>query len=277
MSDFMTAIYNGPLGPSSTDSDFSGDSESATPSFEAYGDDSGDKPRMPEADTFTIDAYDKYIGAQLRMPLADSMADAKVVKRMKDGDGNPVGVSHANPLQDTRVYEVAFPDGSTAEYGANLIATAMFAQQVDGEGRSYQILDEIVDHRQTSVPLESDVTHVKIRGRQHPIRTTKGWELCVLWKNGDTSWEQLKDMKEANPIETAEYAVAKGISNAPAFNWWALHTLKKRDVIISAVRARFSSAETTNSVSRYLPTLLNLEHSISKMGTPSGNAQLKRK
>jgi hypothetical protein len=63
--------------------------------------------------------------------------------------------------------------------------------------------------------------------------------MLVLWKNGDTSWEKLKDMKEANPIESVEYAVSQGISNEPAFNWWAQHTLKKRDTIISAVRARF--------------------------------------
>jgi hypothetical protein len=62
--------------------------------------------------------------------------------------------------------------------------------------------------------------------------------MCVRWKNGDTSWESLKDMKEANPIELAEYAVAHGISTEPAFNWWAQYTLKKRDAIIATVRAQ---------------------------------------
>ena len=72
------------------------------------------------------------------------------------------------------------------------------------------------------------------------MRTTKGWEICVLWKNGDTSWEQLKDLKEAtNPIETAKYATSHGIASEPAFNWWARHTLKKHDSIIAAVKARF--------------------------------------
>jgi hypothetical protein len=193
---------------------------------------------MPEADTFTIDAYDKYIGAQLRMPLNDSMADAKVTGRVKDGEGNPVGVSHSNPLQDTRVYEVSFQDGSTAEYSANLIATTMFAQ-VDKEGRSHQIIDKIVDHRRTNDALTDAEAYVTIRGKQHAVRTTRGWEMCILWKNGDTSRELLKDIKEANPIETAEYAVAKGISEEPAFNWWVQHTIKKRDAIISAVKVRF--------------------------------------
>jgi hypothetical protein len=34
-------------------------------------------------------------------------------------------------------------------------------------------------------------------------------------------------------------AVAKGISDEPAFNWWAQYTIRKRDSIISTVRARF--------------------------------------
>jgi hypothetical protein len=203
MDDFMTSIHNGPLGPAATNGNFAGDSDLDTPLLEPYGDDSGDEPRMPEADTFTIDAYDKYIGAQLRMPLNDSMADAKVTGQVKDGEGNPVGVSYSNPLQDTRVYEVSFQDGSTAEYSTNLIATAMFAQ-VDEEGRSHQIIDEIIDHRRTNDALTDAEAYVTIRGKQHAMRTTRGWEMCILWKNGDTLWELLKDIKEANPIETAE-------------------------------------------------------------------------
>jgi hypothetical protein len=238
MTEFMEAIHNGPLGPALTDDDFSGDADSTTPTYDAYGDDQGDEPKMPEADTFTVDAYDKYIGAQLCMPLNDAMTEAKVVGRAKDESGNPLGVSHTNPLQDTRVYEVEFPDGTTVEYGANLIATAMFAQ-VDDEGRRYNIMEEIIDHRRTVAAVPDTEAFVTIRGRKHPIRTTKGWELCIQWKSGDTSWEQLKDVKEANPIEAAEYAVAKNIHNEPAFHWWAKHTLRKRDSIISAVRARF--------------------------------------
>jgi hypothetical protein len=133
MVDFITAIHNGPLGPSATDGNFIDDPDSTTPSFDTYGDELGDEPGMPEADSFTVNAYNKYIGAQLRLPLKDTLLEAKVLGRARDGEGNPIGISHANPLWDTRVYDVGFPDGSTAEYGANLIATAMFAQ-VDNEG-----------------------------------------------------------------------------------------------------------------------------------------------
>jgi hypothetical protein len=239
MSDFMHEVYRGPLGQSMTDTDGSGDDLYTTPTYEAYGDDiCGDKPTVPEGDTFTIDAFDKYINAQLDLPLQDAMASATVVGRKRDGEGNPLGVSNANPLLDTRVYEVAFPDGSTEEYAANVIAENMYAQ-VDEEGRQFNILEELIDHRMNQTALGPEDAFVTIRGWQHPKRTTKGWQLCVKWRDGSTSWEDLKNLKEANPIKTAEYAVAHSISHEPAFLWWVSHTLKKRDRIISAVRARF--------------------------------------
>jgi hypothetical protein len=161
MEDFMTAIHNGPLGPSATDGDFIDDPDSTTPLFDTYGDKLGDKPGMPEADSFTVDAYDKYIGAQLHMPLKDTLSEAKVLGRAKDGEGNPIGILHANPLQDTQVYDVKFLDGLTAEYGATLIATAMFAQ-VDDEGQSYQILDKMVDHPKTKDAIPDDDAYTTI-------------------------------------------------------------------------------------------------------------------
>ena len=48
----------------------------------------------------------------------------------------------------------------------------------------------------------------------------------------------LKDIKESNPIEVAEFAVAKGIDKEPAFAWWIPYTIRKRKNIISAVCTR---------------------------------------
>jgi hypothetical protein len=149
-----------------------------------------------------------------------------------------VGSSNANPLLDTRVYEVEFPDGSVEDYAANIIAENMYAQ-VDNEGRQFNVLEELVDHRKNEEAIPIDDGYVTLNGRQHPKCTTQGWQLCVKWRDGSTSWEHLKDLKEANPIETAEYAVTHSLSNEPAFSWWVNYTLKNRDKIIAAVRARF--------------------------------------
>jgi len=60
--------------------------------------------------------------------------------------------------------------------------------------------------------------------------------LCVQWKDGSTSWQSLEDLKEACPVAVAEYAVAQGIDNDPAFNWWVHAVLHKHKRMIALVK-----------------------------------------
>ena len=53
---------------------------------------------------------------------------------------------------------------------------------------------------------------------------------------------QLADLKESNPIELAEYAIANGLEKEPAFAWWIPFTLKKRERIVAAVNSRYNLA-----------------------------------
>ena len=48
----------------------------------------------------------------------------------------------------------------------------------------------------------------------------------------------LKIMKESNPAEVVYFLVARGISYEPEFSLWVTFTLKKRDIIISALNSR---------------------------------------
>ena len=69
--------------------------------------------------------------------------------------------------------------------------------------------------------------------------TTRCWSIKVEWKDGSVSWVPLKDLKASNPVELAEYAVANNIEEEPAFKWWVKDTLRKRDRIISKVKAKY--------------------------------------
>ncbi len=61
------------------------------------------------------------------------MLPAKVVARKRDADGNSVGIlANSNPILDTRIYEVQFPDGHIESYTANITKENMYAQ-VDHE------------------------------------------------------------------------------------------------------------------------------------------------
>ncbi len=35
-------------------------------------------------------------------------------------------------------------------------------------------------------------------------QTTQGWQVLIEWKDEMTTWMDLKDIKEANPVELAE-------------------------------------------------------------------------
>jgi len=48
----------------------------------------------------------------------------------------------------------------------------------------------------------------------------------------------LADLKESHPVETAEFAKARGIDDEPAFAWWVPYTLRKQDAIIASLKRR---------------------------------------
>ncbi len=109
--------------------------------------------------------------------------------------------------------------------------------QCDPDGNQYVLLEEIVNHRRLPAAVKlSDQKIVCADGKTYLKCSTIGWQLCCQWKDGSTSWENLADLKESCPIETAKYAKILGIDHEPAFNWRVPHVLRKRDQIISLVR-----------------------------------------
>jgi hypothetical protein len=195
---------------------------------------------IPEADeTPTPEAYDEYINALVMVPAGDGRIEGRVTKRIKDQEGNPIGVRNTNYLFDTRKYEVELSDGTTKEFFANQIAENIFAQ-CDDEGNHYKLLAEIQDYRkdENAVPKEEGYT-TNAYGRKSRKITTKGWELLCTFKEGSSEWIPLKDMKEAYPVEVAEYAYQMKLQDEPAFAWWVKDVIRRRDRIISKVKSRY--------------------------------------
>jgi hypothetical protein len=195
---------------------------------------------MPEADDFDPEAFDKYLAAEVTVSRGGGEPErGRVVRRKRNADGDPIGKAHSNPLFDTREYEVEFEDGSVGSYSANLIAESLYSM-ADSEGNHFLLLDEFVGHKAdaSAVPKE-DGFIVNSSGHRSRRATTRGWKLCARWKDGSTSWESLKDLKESYPVQVAEYAVANSLDEEPAFAWWIRHTLKKRDRLIARVKSRY--------------------------------------
>ena len=228
------------------------DPDAVTPTYEPYSDDvdgsrgaQPDDGPVPDQATDNItdgpdtpDIHDHYIGATVDVTHRGELRSARVRERARDEDGHLYGTANANPLLDTRSYVVEFPDGDTTEYTANVIAENMIAQ-CDADGHNIRLMEEIMDHKSDGNAVRDADRYFYNRGRRYPKKTTAGWHLCIQWKGGLTTWERLADMKEAYPVEVAEYAKAVGIQHEPAFAWWTDHVLKKRDRIIAKVTKRY--------------------------------------
>ncbi len=191
---------------------------------------------MPEADAFDAQMYDQYISAEVMVPKGDILVPAKVIARKHDRDGNPIGIGHSNPLMDTRIYDVQFPDGHTEEFAANTIAENIYSQ-VDAEGNQYLLLKEITDHKRDGSAIAADDKWIQHGSNKQLRRTTQGWQLKVLWRDGTSSWEHLRNLKESNPVQVAEYAVANKLMEEAAFAWWVPFILKRRERIISSINS----------------------------------------
>ena len=123
------------------------------------------------------------------------------------------GTYHDNPFLNTITYDVEFPDGQVKEYGTNIIAENMLTQ-VDLDGYSLSLMDSIIDHQRNpsqAIPIEDK--YITTKSRQKWLRkTTKGWKLLIKWKDKSKAWINLADKKEVHPVEMAEYARVRGMS-----------------------------------------------------------------
>ncbi len=70
-------------------------------------------------------------------------------------------------------------------------------------------------------------------------RNTKGWHILIEWRDGSMDWLRLSDVKDSYPVQLAEYAVANGIDNEPAFKWWVEKTLRRKDRIFGKVKSKY--------------------------------------
>ena len=73
----------------------------------------------------------------------------------------------------------------------------------------------------------------------YPKKITRGWKLLIEWKDDSMDWVRLSEVKEAYPLQLAEYAVANNIAHDPAFNWWVHNTLRKSNRIINRVKSKY--------------------------------------
>ena len=60
--------------------------------------------------------------------------------------------------------------------------------------------------------------------------------MLVSWKDRLSDLLPLKDLKEAQPVQIAEYVAANRIANESALNWWVHTVLQNRNRIVAKVK-----------------------------------------
>ena len=131
-------------------------------------------------------------------------------------NGIIAGEYNDNPILNSIIYDVEFPDGTIKEYSVNVIAENMLTQ-VDSDGFTMTMLGDIIAHKKDAAKAISkdDMFVTTRRGNRCKRITTCGWQLLVQWKDGSESWIYLKDLKKYHPVELADYA--KAIADKPVF------------------------------------------------------------
>ena len=215
---------------------------------------------IPETDN---DEYDMLVNSEVVLPHRDKNMHAVVVGRHRGHDGNTIGLQNENPILNTAIYDVRFPDGAMKQYAANTIAENLYSQ-VDIDGHIHLMIDSIVDHRKTEDAVKrSDQYFVTKSGQKRLRQTTKGWDFCVLWKNGEEQWIPLRELKASNPVEVADYVTANNLQNEPAFKWWVPYIVRKRDNIVSKLTARV--IKRTHKYGVRIPRSINEAYELDRM------------
>ena len=136
------------------------------------------------------------------------------------------------------IYDVEFPDGAVKQYGANIIAQNVL-EQVEDDGHYTVKLKQILDHRREGNAVSKEQKYITMRNGQQKLRqSTVGWKFLCEYSDGKKQWIMLKDLKESNPVDVAEYVAARKIEDEVAFAWWVPYTLRKKSAIIAAVKGR---------------------------------------
>jgi hypothetical protein len=74
----------------------------------------------------------------------------------------------------------------------------------NADGNKYILFDSFVDYKSNRKAVRKDNQWIVHNGCNSLRRFTVGWHLCVQWKDGSTSCQSLKNLKETYPSVVAK-------------------------------------------------------------------------
>ena len=156
--------------------DYDDDGENVDPSFGNEEMLEQTTHSMPQVDS--IPDFDSFLHAEVLLPRSGEVKQAAtILGQSTDLTGDPIGEYSPNPMINTRVYDVMFPDGEVQQYSANVIAQSLY-DLADEDGYRYQFLDEIIGHKKLKDTLDKSEGYlVSSNGHRKRVKSTKGWQI----------------------------------------------------------------------------------------------------
>lgn len=149
--------------------------------FEEYSDDEEEARTIPDVEDIVdstgkqlnqMPAYDRILNSEVSLQLGEEMAVGKVTRRAIGPCGRATGTYDENPMLNSMIYEIEFPDGQIKEYAANVIAENMLTQ-VENEGYSITMMEGIIDFRKDySIAVPKNEKYIVTKRGQKTLRKT---------------------------------------------------------------------------------------------------------
>jgi len=212
-----------------------------------------------DVDVIEQDSFDELLLTEPVMYRDGQQVRAKIIGRKRNADGDLIGNYNPNPVLNTRIYLAELPDGYIQELSVSTVIEAIY-NQIDENGNDQYLFQDIVEHRRTHDASVLNETHDS--QDNHPKCTTAGWEICIAWQDGTTSWHPLSDVKNSFQVQLARYAKANKLEREPAFSWWVNQTLKKEMRLIKSMKMRYSKQ--SHKFGIYVPTSVEEALNIDK-------------
>ena len=155
------------------------------------------------------------------------MATGHVIACKRDAKGNAVRMAHVSTILDTRMYQVELPGGKDTDLTSNVIAESCYAQSNIKENE-YLLLYSLIDNLMDDRAIFFADQEINIHGRPVIYKSTASWQICCLFKDGSTLLEELSELKESHPLQTAKFVEAYRIDHEPAFNYLVCQACLKK-------------------------------------------------
>jgi len=120
-------------------------------------------------------------------------------------------------------------------------ANSAIYNQTNDDGYDEVLFNEVIGHRKNDEALPAEASTVDAV----PRRTTKGWDICIKWKDESSSWHPLCEIKNSFPIHLAKYALKYELQDEPAFKWWVKEALKRHKYMLKAAKTHMPDVLTS--------------------------------